>query len=119
MIQIASQIGHKKRSMRLERAGMPQRCLIAIAIFSLTISLATRYCVSAASDGYSQTTASCHAPSPKRQHLAGDGLHWTAPHSSFTLFEPGAARSAVLPAVPPVIALYACSSRHNRPPPSC
>ena len=119
MIQADSAIDHEGQSAWPSKAGMAQRGLIVIALFSLTISLATRYCVSTASSNHPQTTATSHAPSPKRQHLVSDGLHWTAPSSTFTLFEPGPARSVLLPPFSPITSLYIGSSLHNRPPPFC
>jgi len=107
------------RNARLPRASWRRCGLIVVAVCSLAVSLATRYCVLAAPDNHSETTVQSHAPAPKRQHLDNDGLHWTAPAATFILFKPGRAHIAVLPAVRPATNLYAGDCLHNRPPPSC
>ncbi len=100
------------------RASMLRRWLILTSVLTLAIAVATRFSTAAAASDCSQTTVSSHAPTAKRQHLVSDGLHWTAPPSTFTLFEPDRRSNTTLPAVFPINTFYAGNCPHNRPPPS-
>src|SRR5579863_5915088 len=77
------------RLMGQKRSGMVSvfsRAAIVLAICSLTFSLATRY-VDLSSGSQIVKAINVHAPQAKRQHLLGDGAHWTAPVSSFRFLE--------------------------------
>ncbi len=101
------------------------RCRIAVvllAICSLTVSLATRYTVlgpEVQPELRKVTTVKSQSPDGKRQHLLGDGLQWTAPASSFTLFQPPRSSVFNVSAAVPSINLNFETWLYNRPPPSC
>ena len=89
--------------------------LVFLTVCCLTVSLATRF--AAATESSAVTTAQADSPHAQRQNLLGDGLTWTAPAVSFTLFEPP--RSFV-PEVSPVFPSTNLSFKswlYNRPPP--
>ena|ERR1700719_2530182 len=91
---------------------------IVLAICSLTISLATRFTVIGA-EVQKSTTIKSELPDAKRQHLLANTFQWSAPTSSFTMFQPP--RSSVL-AVSVVIPSTPQSSEtwlYDRPPPTC
>jgi hypothetical protein len=91
--------------------------VVVLAICSLAVSLATRFAV-AGSESAAVRVVQAQSPDAQRQHLLGDGLKWTAPAASFTLFEPP--RSFV----PPVSAIFPSTNLsfeswlYNRPPPN-
>ena len=91
--------------------------LVLLAICCLTVSLATRF--AAASSGTASVRAvQAHSLDAQRQNLLSDGLKWSGPAISFTLFEPP--RSFVPPAsaVFPSTNLSFESWLYNRPPPN-
>src|ERR1035437_9657943 len=103
------------------RANFASRCRIAIvllAICSLTVSLATRYTALGA-EVQKVTTVKSQSPDAKRQHLLSNALQWTAPASSFTLFQPPRSFVLTVSAVVPSTNLTSESWLYNRPPPSC
>lgn len=92
--------------------------LIGLAIFSLTVSLATRFTISA-SETPAARSVQAHSPDAHRQNLLGDGIRWTAPASSFTVFEPPRALVYAVPADLPFTSFWSENWLYNRPPPSC
>src|ERR1039458_1290034 len=105
------------------RAGVSfgSRCRIAVvvlAICSLTVSLATRYTVQGP-EVQKVTTVKSQSPDAKRQHLLSNALQWTAPASSFTLFQPPRSSVFAVSVVVPPTNLSSESWLYNRPPPSC
>jgi hypothetical protein len=103
------------------RVRLASRCRIAVvllAIFFLTVSLATRYTV-LGPELQKVTTVKSGSPDAKRQHLLSDGLQWTAPASGFTLFQPPQSSVLTVSAVFPSTNLSSESWLYNRPPPSC
>src|SRR5271154_4828619 len=100
------------------------RCWIAVVLLSmcaLTASLATRFTVlSREFQKATEVTVVKSQPSDAyRQHLQSDGLIWTAPASSVTLFQPPRSIALMVSEVLPTTALGSASWHHNRPPPSC
>lgn len=93
--------------------------LILLAVLSLTVSVATRYCALVRYDAHVPQFATSHSPDAKRQHLLNDGLHWSAPAAAFVLFEPTRAVSGFLPEIPPRAGFYLENCLYDRPPPSC
>lgn len=96
--------------------------IVLLAIGSLTLSLATRY--TALGPGVQPeirkiTALRAQSANGKRQHLLVDGLQWTAPASSFTLFQPPRLSVFTVSAVVPPLNLNFESWLYNRPPPSC
>jgi hypothetical protein len=90
---------------------------IFLAIFSLTVSLATRY-TGTNSDASNARAVNDHSPDAQRQHLLSDGLKWSAPPYSFTLFQQP--RSFVFAVSADFPATNLCSETwlYNRPPPT-
>jgi len=93
--------------------------LILLAVLSLTVSVATRYCALVRYDAHAPQFATSHSPEAKRQHLLNDGLHWSAPAAAFVLFEPTRGLSRFLPAISPITRLCLEDCLYDRPPPSC
>jgi hypothetical protein len=93
-----------------------QIALVCLAACSLTISLATRFSV-ASSESPNTRSVQDHSPDAQRQHLLGDGLKWSAPPSSFTVFQPPRSFVYAVSAVFPSTNLCSESWLYNRPPP--
>jgi hypothetical protein len=103
------------------RVSLGSRCRIAVvllAILCLTVSLATRFTV-LGPDVQKVTTVKSQSPDAKRQHLLSNALQWTAPASSFTLFQPPRSSVFAVSVVIPSTNLSSESWLYNRPPPSC
>ena len=92
--------------------------VVLLAICSLTLSLATRFTV-VGPESEKVTTVKFHPPDAKKQHLLSNALQWTAPASSFTLFQPPRTSVLTTSIVIPATNLSTESWRYNRPPPSC
>jgi hypothetical protein len=103
---------------RMRLSSSFRTAIICLAICSLTVSLATRFTVPG-SETPNLTVVRAHAPETQRQRLLGDGLKWTAPTFSFTLFEPRRSAVYAASAVFPSTNLSSESWLYNRPPPSC
>jgi hypothetical protein len=93
--------------------------LILLAVLSLTVSVATRYCALVRYDAHAPQFATSHSPEAKRQHLLNDGLHWSAPAVAFVLLEPPRAFSGALPAIPSITRPCSDNVHCTRPPPFC
>jgi len=92
--------------------------LVAIAICSLTFSVATRFWVPGGTQSHVVKSADRRPVAPKRQHLDRDATRWIAPAVYFTLIEP-AAIEVSLPLPGPVLPSHVFSDTlYNRPPPS-
>jgi hypothetical protein len=91
--------------------------LVLLAICCLTISLATRF-AAASSETASVRAVQAHSPDAQRQNLLGDGLKWSGPAISFTLFEPPRSFVPEVSAVFPSTNLSFESWLYNRPPPT-
>lgn len=91
---------------------------IAIAIFSLICSLATRYYAPATSQVHTAKSVERRSLEPKRQHLDRDATRWVAPVASFASLEPETVGARVPHAelLPSMVVLD--ESLYNRPPPS-
>jgi hypothetical protein len=92
--------------------------VVLVVICSLTVSLATRYTV-LGSEAQKVTTVKPQSLDAKRQHLLSNALQWTAPASSFTLFQPPRSSVLAVSAVVPSTNLSAEIWLYNRPPPAC
>jgi hypothetical protein len=92
--------------------------VIVLAICSLTASLATRY---TALGPEVQKVAAVKSQSldVQRQRLLSNTLQWTAPASSFTLFQPPRPPVFAVPVIVPATNLSSENWLYNRPPPSC
>lgn len=91
--------------------------LIVLAICSLTASLATRFTIQGA-EVEKVTAAKAQTSEAKRQHLLGSASQWTAPASTFTLFQPPRSSVLVVSVVVPSANLTSESWLYNRPPPA-
>jgi hypothetical protein len=107
------------RRASLSRGSYCRVALIVLAIFSLTASLATRYTLSSGIETPSIRAVKSNSPDAKTQNLLSDGIHWVAPASIFSLFEPRRASVSVISAVFVPTNLSSESWLYNRPPPSC
>lgn len=95
-----------------------QRALIAIAICSLTLSVATRFWTPLSSQSHIVKSIDRRPGEPKRQHLDRDATRWVAPRDTFSMIEPGAIEIR-LPAAGPLLPKHVFTdSLYNRPPPS-
>jgi hypothetical protein len=94
------------------------RVLIATAVFSLTMNVATRYCFMAGAETHMIKRVMSHSPNGERQRLLSDGSHWVAPAANFRLFEPRPARRIGTRNVSPITDLYSETCLYNRPPPT-
>lgn len=92
--------------------------LIVLAVCSLTASLATRFTIQGP-EVEKVTTAKAQSPDAKRQHLLSNPLQWTAPVSTFTLFQPPRSSVLAVSVVIPSANLTSESWLYNRPPPAC
>lgn len=92
--------------------------LIAVAICSLTISVATRFLVPCTPQSHIVRAVDRRSVEPMRQHLDRDGVQWVAPSSSFSVFEPIVIESDLAPDGPPLRNHVFSDSLYNRPPPS-
>ena len=90
--------------------------LVFLAICCLTVSLATRF-AAAGSETVAVRAVQAHSPDAQRQNLLGDGLKWTGPALSFTLFQPPRSFVPAVLAVFPSTNLSFESWLYNRPPP--
>lgn len=109
-------LGHFRARIRLSSSA--GTALVLLAICALTLSLATRYTVLGA-EARSVRFVKAHSADAKTQHLLSDGLQWTAPPSSFTLFRPSRSFVYAVSAVFPSTNLCSESWLYNRPPPNC
>jgi hypothetical protein len=110
----AMQIDFRVRK-RLNSSG--RFTLVFLAIGCLTVSLATRF-AAANSETASVRSIQAHSPDAQRQNLLGDGLKWSGPAISFTLFEPPRSLVPAVSAVFPSTNLSFESWLYNRPPPN-
>ena len=91
--------------------------LFAVAIWSLTISLATRFYTPFSSHVHSVKAVEQHGAEPARQHLDRDASHWVAPVATFTLLEPVKALGCSIAAESVLPNQLFDESLYNRPPP--
>lgn len=104
--------------MRRSSVRPPVWCVlvIALAVFALGTSLATRTFHGSVSF---HITAKATSNQAIRQHLDRDGFHWVAPMVAQILYEAPVAYPYTAPAGPPLPVLLLEVSLSNRPPPTC
>src|SRR5271167_2111997 len=90
--------------------------IVVLAICSINASLATRFLVVGAAV-HQATSIQSHSTAAKRQHLLGKAVQWTAPPSSFTLFQPPRLVVLKVPLVIPSTSFGFEICLHSRPPP--
>jgi hypothetical protein len=118
-MKTCAQTSPKLSDFRMRSTTCWRRTLILLAVVSLSISVATRYCAVVQSSLEATTLVKACPIDGKRQHLLNDGLHWSAPIATFVLLEPARASGAVLAVVPLFTRLYVEDSLYSRPPPVC
>lgn len=95
-----------------------QAVLIAIAIGSLTLSVATRFWAPLTSQSHIVKSVDRRTGEPKRQHLDRDAARWVAPSANFSILVPAVIESRLAPAGPILPKHVFGESLYNRPPPS-
>jgi hypothetical protein len=94
-----------------------QRVLIAVAVCSLTFSVATRFWTPCSNQSHAVKAVDRRSGEPKRQHLDRDASRWVAPVAHFTIIEPGAIETRLAPTGPLLPKHVFSDSLYNRPPP--
>ena len=92
--------------------------LVFIAISSLTLSLATRFCVQTTSQTHTTKSVERRAIESERQHLDRDAAQWVAPSPNFGIIEPITVESRSVSTAPALPRFVFLDGRYNRPPPS-
>jgi hypothetical protein len=93
--------------------------VVLVAVFSLALSVATRYsCLGVASSTTVKAFQIHASPEAKRQRLAKDAADWMPPVISVSLLQSPSSYPLIAPAGPPMPGLRFEESLYNRPPPS-
>lgn len=93
--------------------------VVFLAITSLTISVATRYC-SPQNASYSARTLHKHSsPEQVRQRLTKSATNWMPQFMQSGVLPASAEHSSIFIAGPTVSTFFLEASLYNRPPPSC
>ena len=95
-----------------------RQAVIPLVICSLTISLATRFCVQVTSSVHVSKTIERRSVEPKRQHLNRDAMQWATPVAISTFLTPVTLYTRVAPAGTAIPSHTLDESLYNRPPPS-
>jgi hypothetical protein len=94
--------------------------VVVLAVASLAVSVATRYCSPESSSAYSSSTLHKHSsPEPSRQRLTKSAANWIPPVVRTVALEPPTSYPRIAPAGPPMPRVLLELSLYNRPPPSC
>ena len=104
------------RERRFERGW--RGALVAIAICSLTLSVATRFWATGSSQSTVVKSIERRVAEPKRQHLDRDAARWVSPSIDFSSVELPAVETRLAPAGPLLPKHVFSDSLYNRPPPS-
>jgi hypothetical protein len=110
------------RLINLDKRWSGRSCAIVVllAVFSLTVSVATRYCSSQSSSAYSVRSVHEHSsPERSRQHLTKSAADWIPPVVRAGVLEAPTSYPRIAPAGPPMPSFLLEKSLYNRPPPSC
>ena len=94
--------------------------IVVLAVFALTVSVATRYCAPQGSSTYAVRTAHKHSsPEQIRQHLTKSAVNWMPQVVQTGILQDATFYPRIAPAGPPVPGLLLEKSLYNRPPPCC
>lgn len=94
--------------------------VVLVAVFALTVSVATRYCAPQTSSAYASRTAHKHSsPEQIRQHLTKNAVTWMPQVAQTGIVQAQTFYPRIAPAGPPIPGLLQEESLYNRPPPSC
>jgi hypothetical protein len=91
--------------------------VIALVICSLTLSLATRFCIQATSEVHVSKAVERRSIEPKRQHLNRDASRWVVSAANANFLEPVVLYVRAVPAESPLPNHVFDESLYNRPPP--
>ncbi|MGA9981088.1 MAG: hypothetical protein WBQ08_20875 [Candidatus Sulfotelmatobacter sp.] len=100
----------------MRRRGMWCAVAVLVAIGSLTVSLATRYCSPTDSSAYSTRTVARHASSNQVQRLV-KAANWIAPALCSAVFEPATSCPRIAAAAPRTPNRLFFDALYTRPPP--
>jgi hypothetical protein len=94
--------------------------IVLLAVFSLAVSVATRYCSAQSGSAYSTSTVHKHSsPEPGRQRLTKSAANWMPPVVRSAVLEAPSSYPRISPAGPPMPSVLLELSLYNRPPPAC
>jgi hypothetical protein len=92
--------------------------LVLLAVFSLAVSVATRYCSPQSSAKYSTSTVHKHAsPEPARQRMTKGASNWMPSVARSYALQAPTPYPRIAPAGPPIPGVLLEKSLYNRPPP--
>jgi hypothetical protein len=92
--------------------------LIAAAVFSLTLSLATRFSMPTVSRSHTAKSFDSRSAEPKRQNLNRDACRLVSPVQTSEPFRPARVGTHVIDVQPLFSTFILSSSLSNRPPPA-
>jgi hypothetical protein len=106
------------------KRGISCAIVVLLAVFSLTVSVATRYC---SPQNSSARSAACSvrnvhehsSPERSRQRLTKSAADWMPPVVGTAVQEAPRLYARIAPAGPPAPSFLLEKSLYNRPPPSC
>lgn len=93
--------------------------VVLLAVFALTVSVATRYCAPQSSAGTVRTVHKHAAPEQIRQRLTKNTVNWMPQVVQTGILQAATFYPRIAPAGPPVPGLLLEKSLYNRPPPFC
>ena len=94
--------------------------VVLMAVFALTVSVATRYCAPQNASAYSVRTVHKHSsPEQIRQRLTKNAANWMPKVVQSGILHAVTFYPRIAPAGPPVPGLLLEKSLYNRPPPFC
>ncbi|HWW13720.1 MAG TPA: hypothetical protein VN310_03575 [Candidatus Dormibacteraeota bacterium] len=93
--------------------------VVLVAVCSLTVSVATRYCSPLGTSSLTMKTVQTHtSPDAKRQRLTKNAANWVPPVVCFDILQSPSSYPRIAPAAPPIPSLFFEENLYNRPPPS-
>jgi hypothetical protein len=94
--------------------------VVLLAVFALTVSVATRYCARQGSSPYAVKTLHKHSsPEQARQRLTKNAVNWMPQVVQARILQAPSSYPRIAPAGPPMPNVLLETSLYNRPPPSC
>ena len=94
--------------------------VVVLAVFALTVSVATRYCAPQGSSPYAVKTLHKHSsPEQIRQRLTKNAVNWMPLVVEAGILQAPTSYPRIAPAGPPMPNVLLETSLYNRPPPAC
>jgi hypothetical protein len=94
--------------------------IVLLAVSSIAVSVATRYCSPQGSSAYSARTLHKHSsPEPSRQRLTKSSANWIPAVARNMVLEAPSSYPRIAPAGVPMSSVLVEPNLYNRPPPSC